>query len=31
MKTIIAIDLGKSKSVFCKINTIELKPEFFTP
>ncbi len=26
MKTILAIDLGKSKSVFCKMDTIELKP-----
>ncbi len=30
MKTILAIDLGKSKSVFCKMDTIELKPRFFT-
>jgi len=30
MKTILAIDLGKSKSVFCKMDTINLKPEFFT-
>ena len=26
MKTILAIDSGKSKSVFCKMVTIELKP-----
>jgi hypothetical protein len=30
MKTILAIDLGKSKSVFCKMDTIELKPTFST-
>ncbi len=30
MKTIVAIDLGKSKSVFCKMDTIELKPRFST-
>ena len=30
MKTILAIDLGKSKSVFCKMDTIELKPRFST-
>lgn len=30
MKTIVAIDLGKSKSVFCKMDTTELKPRFFT-
>ncbi len=30
MKTILAIDLGKSKSVFCKMDTIELKPCFST-
>ena len=26
MKTILAIGLGKSKSVFCKMDTIEFKP-----
>ena len=30
MKAILAIDLGKSKSVFCKMDTIELKLRFFT-
>ncbi len=30
MKTILAIDLGKRKSVFCKMDTIELKPRFST-
>ena len=30
LKTILAIDLGKSKSVFCKMDTIELKPRFST-
>ncbi len=30
MKTLLAIDLGKSKSVFCKMDTIELKPRFST-
>ena len=30
MKTILAIDLGKSKSVFCKMDTTELKPRFST-
>ena len=30
MKTILAIDLGKNKSVFCRLNTSSLKPEYFT-
>ncbi len=30
MKTILAIDLGKHKSVFCRLNTSSLKPEYFT-
>ena len=30
MKTILAIDLGKRNSVFCKLNTSSLKPEYFT-
>ena len=30
MKTILAIDLGKRKSVFCKLNTSSLKSEYFT-
>jgi len=30
MKTILAIDLGKRKSVFCKLDTSSLKPEYFT-
>jgi transposase len=30
MKTIVAIDLGKRKSVFCQMNTNSLKPEYFT-
>ncbi len=30
MKTILAIDLGKSKSVFCIMDTIELTPHFST-
>lgn len=30
MKTILAIDLGKSKSVFCKLDTASLKAEYFT-
>ena len=30
MKTILAIDLGKSKSVFCKMDTTVLKPRFST-
>jgi hypothetical protein len=28
MKTILAIDLGKSNSVFCKMDTSSLKPEY---
>jgi len=30
MKTILAIDLGKRNSVFCKVNTSSLKPEYST-
>ena len=30
MKTILAIDLGKRKSVFCKLDTRSLKPEYFS-
>jgi transposase len=30
MKTILAIDLGKRNSVFCKMNTSSLKPEYST-
>jgi transposase len=30
MKTILAIDLGKRNSVFCRLNTSSLKPEYFT-
>ena len=30
MKTILAIDLGKRNSVFCRIDTSSLKPEYFT-
>ena len=30
MKTILAIDLGKRNSVFCKLNTSSLKSEYFT-
>jgi len=30
MKTILAIDLGKNKSVFCRLDTSSLKPEYFT-
>jgi len=30
MKTILAIDLGKRKSVFCKLDTSSLKPEYST-
>jgi len=30
MKTILAIDLGKRKSVFCKLDTGSLKPEYFS-
>ncbi len=30
METILAIDLGKHKSVFCKLNTSSLKPEYFS-
>lgn len=30
MKTILAIDLGKSKSVFCKLDTASLKTDYFT-
>jgi len=30
MKTILAIDLGKHKSVFCRLDTSSLKPEHFT-
>ena len=29
MKTILAIDSGKSKSVFCKMDTIELETPVF--
>lgn len=29
MNTILAIDLGKRNSVFCKLNTSSLKPEYF--
>ena len=29
METILAIDLGKHKSVFCKLDTSSLKPEYF--
>ena len=28
MKTILAIDLGKRNSAFCKVNTSSLKPEY---
>ena len=30
METILAIDLGKHKSVFCKLDTSSLKPEYFS-
>lgn len=30
METILAIDLGKNKSVFCKLNTVSLSTEYFT-
>jgi len=30
MKTILAIDLGKHKSVFCRLDTSSLKTEYFT-
>ena len=30
MKTILAIDLGKRNSVFCKLNISSLKTEYFT-
>ncbi len=30
MKTILAIDLGKRNSVFCKLETSSLKPEYST-
>ena len=30
MKTILAIDLGKRNSVFCKLDTSSLKPEYCT-
>lgn len=30
MKTILAIDLGKRNSVFCKLDTSSLKPEYST-
>ena len=30
MNTILAIDLGKRKSVFCKLDTSSLKPEYST-
>ncbi len=30
MKTILAIDLGKRNSVFCKLNTSSLKSEYLT-
>ncbi len=30
METILAIDLDKRNSVFCKLNTSSLKPEYFT-
>ncbi len=30
METILAIDLGKYKSVFCKLDTSSLKPEYST-
>ena len=29
MKTILAIDLGKRNSVFCRLETGSLKPEYF--
>ena len=30
MKTILAIDLGKRNSVFCKVITSSFKPEYMT-
>jgi len=30
METILAIDLGKYKSVFCKLDTTSLRCEYFT-
>jgi transposase len=30
MKTILAIDLGKRKSVFCRLDSRSLKPEYFS-
>ena len=30
MKTILAIDLGKRNSVFCRLSTSSLKSEYFT-
>lgn len=30
METILAIDLGKYKSVFCKLDTTSLRPDYFT-
>lgn len=30
MKTILAIDLGKRNSVFCKLNTSSLRPKYFS-
>ena len=30
METILAIDLSKRNSVFCRLNSRSLKPEYFT-
>jgi len=30
METILAIDLGKRNSVFCRLDSSSLKPEYFT-